>query len=356
MRELCKTYTDLSDRDITLLETAGFTMQHVADLTGSDVFIDCMRRDKDVAVVVAHARPCNALSAYGRNVLGQPALPENEPAVYLAFESGLVVRDLKAITQEHIQVRQDVSPIRGTGDEVIGVLILEKDVSGSLRRERKYRELSRKWEYRSGTASGGEGRCPQTTTSMQEIHHRVKNNLQLVASIMNIQARKAEYGQFAQILRDNVGKVLSIASIHDILTTSENDRVDLSRLIEKICEGIRSISTGGRNIAIQVDGDGISASSDQASSIALVVHELVSNALEHAFTGRQEGNIRVTLRSHSRYGSITVEDDGGGLGPPRREGGLGNELVMLTVREKLCGELRYITGPNGTKVIFDFQK
>ena len=128
LRELCWTHTALDSDQVDLLEGVAASLQYMADLTGADVFIDCLDRAGETAVVVAHARPSGIVSAYQRSVLGQAALREKEPAVYHAFRSGMVVRDLKAVTQEDQTVRQDAAPIRDRGGKVIAVLIREKDV------------------------------------------------------------------------------------------------------------------------------------------------------------------------------------------------------------------------------------
>lgn len=143
LRELCWTHTALTSDEVDLLDRIAGSLQYMADLTGADVFIDCLDRAGETAVVVAHARPSGVISAYRRTVLGQAALREKEPAVYHAFRTGMVVRDLKAVTQEDQTVRQDAAPIRNQGGKVIAVLIREKDVSGTLSRERKFQELAR---------------------------------------------------------------------------------------------------------------------------------------------------------------------------------------------------------------------
>ena len=137
IRELCWTHTALTDDQVDLLERAAAAMQYTADLTGADIFIDCLDREGKTAIVVAHAKPSGVISAYRRTVLGQAALPEKEPAVYHAFRTGMVVRDLKAVTQEDQTVRQDAAPIRDAGGRVIGVMIREKDISSTVTREKK---------------------------------------------------------------------------------------------------------------------------------------------------------------------------------------------------------------------------
>ncbi len=356
-QQFCKEKTSLSIEEILQLEQIAVTMQYTADLTGSDVFIDCMDKTGQTAVVVAHAKPEGDLSAYGKTVLGQIALPENEPAVYYTFRTGLGVHDLKAVTQENVAVRQDVAPVKNKDGRVIGVLIREKDVSNTLRLEEKYIELAREHESRIDTELHIESpEVRRVELQMREIHHRVKNNLQLVASILNIQARKLADPQMRQILKENVGKVLSIGAIHDILTLSGGDDIDLLQLLEKIRRSIQSLSVKGKNIRIEIEGDRVIVPSTKASSIALVVHELILNAFEHAFVSKQKGLITILLRCGNSYSSIVVEDNGNGMEPDiLRNGGLGFELISTIVRDTLGGEIRYHTGKFGTKVMFNFK-
>lgn len=355
LRELCWTHTALSGEEVDLLEQVAASLQYMADLTGADVFIDCLDRAGETAVVVAHARPSGVISAYQRSVLGQTALREKEPAVYHAFRTGMVVRDLKAVTQEDQTVRQDAAPIRNGAGKVIAVLIREKDVSGTLSRERKFRELARERESQTASMLGlaaGDAHA----VAMKEIHHRVKNNLQLVASILNIQARKSADPQLKRAFQENTSRVLSIAAIHDILTTGgDDDRVELRPLLEKLRRNLQSMLPQGQEIMISVRGDQMAVSSDKATSIALVVNELLTNALEHGFTGRQKGNVTVTLLRGRETATITVEDDGQGFSlGEKREESLGLELISTIVRDKLGGKLQVQSGPEGTRAMFDF--
>lgn len=357
LRELCWTHTALPDEAVEQLERVASSIQYIADLTGTDVFIDCLDREGETAIVVAQAKPSGETSAYHKTVLGQAALREKEPAVYHAFRTGMVVRDLKAVTQEDRAVRQDAAPIRDDRGQVIGVLIREKDVSSRLSRERKYQELARERESQNASLLGlspppGDSHA----VAMKEIHHRVKNNLQLVASILNIQARKSADPQLRRAFRENTGRVLSIAAIHDILTsTDQGDLVELRPLLEKIRRNLQSMMPQGQELVISIRGDDITATSDRATSIALVVNELLTNAIEHGYEGRTRGEIAVTLLRGRGTSTITVEDDGCGFAPQgKREESFGLEIISQVVRDKLGGKLQLQSGPGGTRAMFDF--
>lgn len=362
LRELCRQKTALAESDIAELERIATTIGYMADLTGSDIFIDCLCRGGGGCLVVAEAKPTDGLSVYDCQVIGQGVSREKEPAVFAAMETAMPVRDIRAITQENRLVRQDVVPVKNESGAVIGVLIREKDISERAYRDRKYEELAREKEEQSELLERfGGGVTPytpsveQNRTAMKEVHHRVKNNLQMVASILNIQARHAELPEVKAAFKENVSRVLSFAAIHDLLTQDET-LADLSvrEVAEKVCFNIfHSTGCPQKGIAIQVLGDDIQVDADRATSIAIVVNELVMNAVEHAFADQNGGEVQVILSRGNSYSAVTVADNGGGFS---LSGGssFGLDLVNATVRDKLRGKLHVASGEEGSRISFDF--
>ena len=141
--------------------------------------------------MVAQAKPSTVGSAYRQNVVGEYALPDKEPAVYHALQHHVPSRDIKAVTQEDRTVRQDVVPIFSHEGRCIGALIREKDISAVLLQEKKYRTLARNYEKEDISLRASDI-SHREDIAMREIHHRVKNNLQLVASFLNLQARRCK--------------------------------------------------------------------------------------------------------------------------------------------------------------------
>lgn len=352
LAELCKKYTQLKVKDINILEEIEKTLQYTSDLVGTDVFINCITTNRDVAVVVAQAKPTGGLSAYTGTVVGQMALRENEPAVFRAFEMAMPIRDLKAITQENKSVKQDVVPILNDEGETIAVLIREKDVSESINTSKKLDELM------NGKFIPLNANLEEGSVVMKEIHHRIKNNLQMVASILNIQARRSSSEELKNALKENISRVLSIAAIHDILTKNGIDEnIRIQDIIEKIQRNIKMYAVQGhKDIQIFIQGDDIWVNADKATSIALVINELITNSIEHAFGGKEQGIITVTLQEGNLFSTITVSDDGTGFEfSARNENSLGIDLVMVTVKDKLKGNLRILSDQSGTRVMFDFK-
>ena len=145
----------------------------------------------------------------------------------------------------------------------------------------------------------------------------MKNNLQLVASILSLQARRCGNDFTKKILLENVGRVLSIASIHDILTQNKDGfrQIDSLVLLEQLRKHLQALTPAGKQIAIQVTGPSVPLSADAAGSVSLVVNELITNALEHAFQDRTSGQVLVRFCAGQRYHTITVSDDGCGFDP-----------------------------------------
>ena len=345
---------ELSEADRAVLEQTSAEMQHIADLCNNDIFLDfLLTRDK--ALVAAHARPVSGSSAYESNVAGQIATLEKEPAVFRAFEEGMPICDIKAETQEGRQVRQNVCPVRSEDGRILAVLIREKDISEELNRDEKYEQLAKLYATDQPSLRAGGA---VDADAMREVHHRIKNNLQLVASILNIQARNAEDDFVRDILKENVGRVLSIAAIHDILTHDTEDMaaVETDVLLERLRGHLTALIPAGRSIALNTEGDDLTLSPDTASSVALVITELVTNAFRHGYPEKKTGTVTISVCKGSLIDTIIVSDDGCGFDPAKaQEGSLGLSIVKATVQDRLKGRLHIASSSEGTKVSFDFK-
>lgn len=355
LTELLRTVPGLNGEDRAVLQQAASQMQTMADLCNSDIFLDCPLTEEQ-ALVVAHVVPASGTTVYGRNVAGEIATAEKEPAVFKAFAEAMPICDIKAETQEGRPVRQNVCPVKADDGRVIGVLIREKDISEELIRTQKYEQLAK--VFSQGEPSLREA-DPNEQVAMREIHHRIKNNLQLVASILNLQARQADSAAIKGILKENVSRVQSIASIHDILTHDAGDMqsVHTDVLLERLRSNLTALMPAGKSIAIEAGGDDLELDPDTATAVSLVITELVSNALRHAFTEKSTGTVAISVCQGALIDTIIVSDDGCGFDPATaREGSLGLSIVKATVQDKLKGKLHIASSSEGTKVSFDFKR
>jgi two-component sensor histidine kinase/putative methionine-R-sulfoxide reductase with GAF domain len=173
------------------------------------------------------------------------------------------------------------------------------------------------------------GRALMRGVLAQEIHHRVKNNLQAVASLLRLQAR-AENVEPRKALQESVNRILAIAAVHEVLTEHREDDVDLGELVDRLRAMLVQSLAAGK--AVRADLSPVSLGGQQATALALVFTELFQNALEH-------GGAHVSIALARRDGDVvlTIADDGGGL---RGEGdGTGLSIVRALVRDELRGEL-----------------
>ncbi|HTX73487.1 MAG TPA: PAS domain S-box protein [Rectinemataceae bacterium] len=149
---------------------------------------------------------------------------------------------------------------------------------------------------------------------LREVHHRVKNNLQVVSSLLSLNSEKIRDGDAAQVFAESQAQVRTIALVHEALYMSQNlSRIDFRGYIEDLVHGI--LSTQNRsNVRIQIEGEPMHIGIDKAIPAGLLVNELVTNAYKHAFADGRSGLIRIAIRSlDSGLAELSVEDDGVGL-------------------------------------------
>jgi len=164
----------------------------------------------------------------------------------------------------------------------------------------------------------------------QEIHHRVKNNLQTVASLLRLQARSDEVDP-RKALEDSVNRILAIAAVHEVLTQRRDEEVELDELLDRL----RAMLVQGLGAEKHVETElaQISLAGDRATALALVFSELLQNALEHGGS-----SVRVELAQRNGQVVLAIADDGAGI-DGETGGGTGLSIVRALVRDELRGTL-----------------
>jgi two-component sensor histidine kinase len=290
----------------------------------------------DVNGIITYASP-NAVSVYRR--LGV----EDSLAGRSIYKIGLdetpaasALEDRKAIieeiTERGITVVKRAIPLIGRNG-IKGVVAIIRDVTDVRAREQQLKIKE---------------------ATIREIHHRVKNNLQTIASLLRLQARRMTTPEARQALMESVGRISSIAVVHEILSASCTGSVDFKEIATNINSIIRrSLVEPSKRIIIVTRGVGGQIPSPVATALALVLTELVQNAVEHAFIDAGEGKIVTSLERRGKMLTMTVSDDGNGL--PKGfnvmlNSNLGLQIVHTLVSDELGGtwEMR---GNGGTTVI-----
>ncbi len=176
---------------------------------------------------------------------------------------------------------------------------------------------------------------------LREMHHRVKNNLQQVASIMNMQQRRAKSPEVKQILLEVVDRIQGIAATHDLLSTAQLGVARMDEIARKIVGIVRSnLVPPNLHVRFQIGVMPFYLPSDQATTLAIVLNELIANAIEHGLEGRQLGTIQISGAQVGEQIVVRVCDDGGrlpeGFSVQTAEG-LGLQLVRGLVQSDLRG-------------------
>lgn len=194
------------------------------------------------------------------------------------------------------------------------------------------------------------------SVAMKELNHRVKNNLQMVASLLRLQARRVGSVAAKRALEESIDRILSMAVSYEFLSHSEGETVSLKKVLGSIRNNtLQSLARPELKVDIRLEGDDMMVDSDVAVPAALAVNELLHNSMKYAFEGRDHGSISITLKKGTVYSEILVKDDGVGFQPEHtRKDSLGLNIVKMMVEDKLHGKLRIRSGTQGTSVSIDF--
>ncbi len=195
----------------------------------------------------------------------------------------------------------------------------------------------------------------ERNTLLAEVHHRVKNNLQVITSMLEMQGRRATDAQSHSALQEACNRVVSIAAIHEILYRSKSySSVDLLAYARELMPHLVAFYSGRGRVHLQADVEGGMATLEleRAVPFGLILNELVSNACKHAFRGRERGHILVQMNEVDGEIRLLVNDDGAGLPLDfdyRKSEGLGLQIVVA-LTEQVKGTLRMLPELNGTCV------
>lgn len=218
------------------------------------------------------------------------------------------------------------------------------DVAASTRRMEKrwlgIGDLRREIAHLQTRLSEAETIAERTTIMLREGDHRIKNSLQIVSSLLGLQASRAEDVSARDALRAAATRIQSIAKIHDALQLSDGKaEVDFGDVLRNMCETLEVMAGDPSKVSVVVDADYTKIPTSLAQPLVLAVNELVVNALRHAFPDGRPGIVRVVAKAADGKLRVTVADDGVGLPEISTEGrGYGMKLVRLMV-EQIDGQL-----------------
>ena len=275
-------------------------------------------------------------------------LDTNEYVCFRAIELGECLEQ-RVTEQEFVWIKRVIpllpreerglfGRLRQLGRMADGALIIIEDITDEVRKEQELRIKS---------------------AMIHEIHHRVKNNLQTIAALLRMQARKAGSDEVAEQLRQAISRIQSVAVVHEFLSKDEQAVINIhevaNRIVEEVTHGTLDPE---KRITVQLEGvRQFMLPTQQATSCALIINELIQNAVEHGYADRHEGTIVVRLGETQDSMTVEIVDDGRGLPSDfnLERSGLGLRIVQTLVREDLKGEFR-LEQDGGVRAVISFPK
>ncbi len=192
-------------------------------------------------------------------------------------------------------------------------------------------------------------------TLLAEIHHRVKNNLAVVSGMMQIQAMKEEDPELSKKLLDSTLRIKSMANIHELLyQTNSFSQLDFGKSIKNLTDTILKTIDNGTNIDVSYQLDSIQLTINQAVPCSLIVNEVITNCMKHAFQGYESGKISLELRESGPKVILKISDNGIGIHDEIEQldtSSLGVELIQ-TLTKQLNGNFSYRPHPDQPGTLF----
>jgi two-component system, sensor histidine kinase PdtaS len=184
---------------------------------------------------------------------------------------------------------------------------------------------------------------------VREMHHRIKNNLQMVAMLLRLQLHSGKEIAVRDVLHQTVNRIMSIAAVHEALSQEGFRLIDVKALIQQAAHmATQNMLRPDQNIRVTITGNEIRLPSQPATTLAIAANELIQNALEHGFANRAQGQVEVHLGDEVERIILQVKDDGSGL--PEgfdASNSLGLQIVETLVTEDLRGEFQLAANANG---------
>ncbi len=182
----------------------------------------------------------------------------------------------------------------------------------------------------------------------------MKNNLQQIVSLVRLEMRYSKYTTVEDALNDTLNRILAISSVHELLTRDDLDTVSIKKVAESIVHATQqSVVPPGKTIYTTVEGDDFILPLAKATSMALVLNELVQNAVEHGFKTLNDGRIHIFLGETPTELRVFVTNDGEPLPPnftPKSSDSLGLSIVETLVRGDLYGTFTLENEPDGKSI------
>jgi len=242
-----------------------------------------------------------------------------------------------------------LTAIRDSDGRLRGFSKIMRDITDSHRAEIRLEDQEQKLR----------GSLAEKEALLKEIHHRVKNNLQIIASLLDLQSEFLDQADSKAVLLEMKTRVRSIAAIHELLySAADFSRIEFRRFVEKLAQDVIAVHRRhATQVEVEIHTESVLLDMTQAVPCGLIVNELLTNALKHAFPEGRSGRIKVAFGSDQANWQLEVTDDGIGLAAdidPGNVNSMGFQLIQL-LAQQLGGSLDVVRAA-GTRFIINFPR
>jgi PAS domain S-box-containing protein len=219
-----------------------------------------------------------------------------------------------------LDIRFSSNPIIDDTGDIIGYIAIQSDITEQKEMEKQLRNS-----------------VYEKDIMLAEIHHRVKNNLAMISAILMLQSEKTDNSTLQEELLDSTNRIKAIANIHEHLYESTNfSRVDFAKNIKSLIQSIIESQAFKKKISVKNTGEICFLNINQSIYCSIIINEVVTNILNHAFKNRPKGSIEINLQEENGFITICIYDDGHPLPdsfPDEYTSGLGIELIHILARQ-----------------------
>jgi len=233
-------------------------------------------------------------------------------------------------------------PLRDSDSNIIGISGIVRDITDKKRAEEKIKASLKEKE-----------------TLLNEIHHRVKNNLAVVSSLLKLQANIMKDEKLKELLMDSQSRVQSMSMIHETLYQSENlSSINMNTYLSNLGRDVSQNYTIGSRVNLKIEAENIMIGAKQASPLGLIVNELITNSYKYAFSEKKEGEIKISLQKMEDQIELVYTDNG--IGIPKdfdwyNAKTMGLDLVKILAEGQLDGSIE-LNREQGTCFVIRFKQ
>jgi two-component system, sensor histidine kinase PdtaS len=340
--ELERVYVEIFDRFARMITTGEFPfpIEEVASEEAPRVGDGVLLLDSTARVEYASPNAISALHRVGMHANAEGArlmeLGLDEAPVKAAFATGLPATE--EVEQKSVTLLVRCIPLLDHGKPT-GACVIVRDITDLRRRDRLL--LSK-------------------DATIREVHHRVKNNLQTISSLLRIQGRRMDNEEAKVAVEESVRRIRSIALVHETLSRGAGEELEFGEILRQLTRmAEEGLVNPERAVQCTVDGDAGELRAEVATPLALVVSELLQNAVEHAFPDDHPGgHVRIALENDGVELCVRVEDDGVGLPPGfsfETNGSLGLTIVAALVDSEMSGVISMESADDGNGTVVELR-